>query len=280
MNLRSCPLAPFVLPLKVLMQRTCVAPTKLEWDDQLPSTTEDSASRAVASLNRLQHLKIPRCYSRNLGKVVNRQLHIFSDGSEVAYGASVYLRQTDSVGRVSVCLIIAKSRITPAGKLLTIPRAELCGCEVAATLVDVVRRELHLPIDGEWFWTDSTAALGYLNNVNKRYQVFVANRCRFISAIAPPERWRHVGGRTNPADFVTRPTLVKEGDSIHNFRSWFFGPEWLELDEDAPKQGHFSVADFTTPRLNSCFLPKPSLRCWSASSWGGLRSRKRGASKD
>lgn len=69
------------------------------------------------------------------------------------------------------------------------------------------------------------------------------------------------------------------GDAgIPDERSVLMG--WLELDEDAPKQGHFSVADFTTPRLNPCFLLKPSLRCWSASSWGGLRSRKRGSSED
>ena len=39
----------------------------------------------------------------------------------------------------------------------------------------------------------------------------------------------------------------------------------IERDEDAPKRGHFSVADFTTQRLNPCFLLEPSLRCWSAS---------------
>jgi len=40
---------------------------------------------------------------------------------------------------------------------------------------------------------------------------------------------------------------------------------WLALDEDGPKPGHFSVADFPTQRLNPCFLLEPSLRCWSAS---------------
>ena len=60
---------------------------------------------------------------------------------------------------------------------------------------------------------------------------------------------------------LRHPLLGDAG--IPDDRSVLMG--WLDLDEDGPKQGHFSEADFSTQRLNPCFLPKPSSRCWSAS---------------
>ena len=52
------------------------------------------------------------------------QLHGFSDASEAAYTAVVYLRVSDGIGNVHVSLMTSKSKVAPI-KHLTIPRLAL-----------------------------------------------------------------------------------------------------------------------------------------------------------
>ena len=59
------------------------------------------------------------------------QLHGFSDASERAYAAVVYIRSTYSDGQVEVRLVASKSRVAPI-KRQTIPRLELLGALILA----------------------------------------------------------------------------------------------------------------------------------------------------
>ncbi|XP_045770779.1 uncharacterized protein LOC123871185 isoform X2 [Maniola jurtina] len=56
-----------------------------------------------------------------------------------AYGACIYLKSIDALGKPSVHLLCSKSRVAPAGKPMTIPRLELSAAQLAA------RR--HVPTD-------------------------------------------------------------------------------------------------------------------------------------
>ena len=56
----------------------------------------------------------------------SQQIHGFSDASEKAYAAVIYLRSTYGNGSVSVCIITSKTRVAPI-KPHTIPRLELLG---------------------------------------------------------------------------------------------------------------------------------------------------------
>ena len=61
-------------------------------------------------------------------------------------------------------------------KVTTIPRLELAAAVVSANMANVLRDELFYKITEEYFWTDSLITLGYINNDERRFHVFVANR--------------------------------------------------------------------------------------------------------
>ena len=77
-------------------------------------------------LRQVDGVEISRCYFDKKTQLVALELHGFSDASENAYAAVVYLRMTDIFGRKQVSLISSKTKVAPI-KRLTIPRLELCG---------------------------------------------------------------------------------------------------------------------------------------------------------
>lgn len=54
-----------------------------------------------------------------------REVHVFCDASECAYGSVAYLRTESCNGEVEVSFITARSRVAPR-KQQSIPRLELC----------------------------------------------------------------------------------------------------------------------------------------------------------
>ena len=79
-----------------------------------------------AELPLLATLSIPRCYLSNQPKTqyADAQIHIFTDASEVTFGATAYWR-FDTQGHSYHCsFIFGKTRLAPI-KPLTIPRLEL-----------------------------------------------------------------------------------------------------------------------------------------------------------
>ena len=170
--------APCMLLAKAIQQDLCLK--GLGWDDQIPESTQRQWETWLNDLPKLERFEIPRCFKPpDFAAVRRRELHHFSDASRQGYGAVSYLRQTDVNGRVHCSLVMAKSRLAPL-KSVTIPRMEL-SAEVLATRLDrMIKQEVTMPIDSSTFWTDSTCVLRYIENRDKRFQTFVANR---ISAI-------------------------------------------------------------------------------------------------
>ncbi|KXJ19734.1 hypothetical protein AC249_AIPGENE21546 [Exaiptasia diaphana] len=105
--------------------------------------------------------KVKPATRRGFGSVVDAQLHHFADASET--------------GDINCSFVIGKSRIAPLKKI-SIPRLELSAATLAVRLDQMISREVDVKVDRSIFWTDSTAVLGYINNNNKRYKTFVANR--------------------------------------------------------------------------------------------------------
>ena len=163
-------MVPFITPLKILMQSACCLDPPLKWDDALPESLQHQVDRAVSGLLNVRHVRIPRHYSPMSSQIVRRELHSFSDGSSRAYGANVYLRQVDINGRITCSLVIAKNRVAPARKALTIPRTELCGAVVAADLATVVQREIPEKIDQS----------GFLVRFNNHTQIY----CKHAAALS------------------------------------------------------------------------------------------------
>ena len=165
-----------------------------------------------------------RCFKpKDFGQVVSSQLHHFSDASQGGYGAVSYLPLTNQENDVHCSFVNSKSRLAPLKKT-TIPRLELSAAVVATRLDIMIRKEIDIPIDASLFWTDSTCVLGYISNVDKRLQTFVANRVAKICEISSPSHWRHIPTQLNPVDDASRGLSA---DELINNRRWLSGPDFL-----------------------------------------------------
>ncbi|GFX57456.1 DUF1758 domain-containing protein [Trichonephila clavipes] len=108
------------------------------------------------SLSKVNNFKIPRCIL--LPATVRIEIHGFSDVSEHAYAAVVYIKCFNESGQSQNSLLCSKSRVTPL-KTLTIPRSELSAALLLSRLIKKVVPILQLPIHKIWMWTDSMIAL-------------------------------------------------------------------------------------------------------------------------
>ncbi|KAI2646144.1 ORF V: Enzymatic polyprotein [Labeo rohita] len=202
-------------PLGLLLPyTTCAKNKQREWDD--PNLPPDLLHSWMQWEEEL-HFGI---------EGVTREVHIFSDASEQAYGAVAYLRTVDPAGQTCLSFLIACSRVTPK-RVHSIPRLELCGSLVAAQLAKLLANKLTLPIHSTVLWTDSTTVLQWLKSESCRYRVFVGNRIAEIQELTDQCSWRYVGSADNPADDLTK------GKSLSYLASpnrWSRGPPFLLLD--------------------------------------------------
>ncbi|GFY18419.1 integrase catalytic domain-containing protein [Trichonephila clavipes] len=84
---------------------------KLDWNDPLPSNLVSYWISFIDALESINCLYIP-CYCLQ-DKSIRTELHSFSDSSEKAYGAALYLRCINKSGQISVRLLCSKSKVAP-----------------------------------------------------------------------------------------------------------------------------------------------------------------------
>ena len=105
-------IAPFVMKAKLLLQELCRK--KLEWDSVTDEQERVQWLRWLEDLPKLQVLHIERCVkSKDFGGTKSVQLHIFSDGSRVGYGAVAYLRFVDVFNTIHCNFVMGKARLAP-----------------------------------------------------------------------------------------------------------------------------------------------------------------------
>ena len=188
---------PTTIKAKILLQR--LWERGVDWDENVPTDLLDTWRRWRLELQLLSDKTLSRCYFRDDPHECQTQLHGFSDVSEVAYAAVVYLRIQDPKGAVYVSLVMANTRVAPLKKL-TIPRLELCGALLLAQIMSHVQIVLEISPHDVHAWTDSTVVLAWLDGDPRRFKTFVSNRVTQIIEHIPSQRWKHVSGSQNPAD--------------------------------------------------------------------------------
>ena len=219
--------SPCILLAKAIQQELCLK--GLGWDDQIPESTRQRWNTWLSDLPKLERFEIPRCFKpSDFASVQCRELHHFSDASSQGYGAVSYLRQIDTTGNVHCSLVMAKSRLAPL-KSVTIPRMELSAAVLATRLDRMIKQETTTPIDRSVFWTDSTCVLRYIENKDKRFQTFVANRISAILEQSNANQWRYVDTSLNPADEASRGMTA---DALLNNQRWVQGPDFLSEPEE------------------------------------------------
>ena len=232
--------SPCILPAKGILQDLCLK--GLGWDDQIPELSKQKWAAWLKELPKLEQFEIPRCFKPpDFSDVQQRELHHFSDASCQGYGAVSYLRQIDVKGKVHCSLIMAKSRLAPL-KAMTIPRMELSAAVLATRLDKMIRRELDLPVDSSTFWTDSTCVLRYIENKEKRFQIFVANRVSAILDQSTATQWRYVETSLNPADEASRGMTV---DALLRNDRWSQGPPFLKQPEETWPQRPADIGEIS-----------------------------------
>ena len=89
---------PVVLPGKMLLRemielgKSNSQGTQLGWDDELPAILRDQWTSWIDTLRSLDRIAIPRNVQSGSSKVRSRELHGFSDASDLAIGICIYLK--------------------------------------------------------------------------------------------------------------------------------------------------------------------------------------------
>lgn len=217
-------LAPVIVTAKVFIQRLWLA--GIEWDDELPDHLLKEWLSFRNNLNHLRDFRLPRWIHTSQLDVL-LELHGFSDASNVAYAAAVYVRCIDANGRVHVSLVAAKTKVAPV-KQVSIPRLELCGALLLSKLLREVSDTLGICKENLHAWTDSTVVLAWLSSHPSRWKTFVGNRVSEILNVMDNSQWSHVQSMDNPADCASRGVNPSE---CANLEMWTQGPSWLKNKE-------------------------------------------------
>ncbi|XP_045449996.1 uncharacterized protein LOC123658688 [Melitaea cinxia] len=212
-------LSPLIIQAKCLIQKLWIL--GVSWDDTPPPEIVAQWNNFSQQLPQIRELKVPRGFV--IEGAQSYQLHGFCDSSELAYGAVIYLRVTESDGSIRLFLVCARARVAPL-KRQSLPRLELCAAVLLADLMKFVKETLRIPIHNTYLWSDSTVTLAWLRSPSSRWVTFVANRVSHIQDTVPTECWRHVPSATNSADICSRGQLPTE---LLTNTLWWAGPEWL-----------------------------------------------------
>ena len=214
-------IAPVTLVGKQILQELCRQ--GLDWDDPIPEPLEMKYQQWVSDLTHLGEITINRCYKpQDFGPVVTAELHNFSDASLVGYGQCSYLRLLNAKGKVQCSLVLGKARVTPL-KAVTIPRLELTAAVLSTRIATLLANELQFDNLKQFYWTDSKVVLSYIQNEEKRFHVYVANRISEIRERSEVDQWNHVPTDLNPADSASRGLTTCELKQS----TWLTGPEFL-----------------------------------------------------
>ena len=225
-------LTPYTVSLKILFQDVWRAGH--DWDTPLPDDVQDEIEGWVEGLGKINKWNIPRRITRQswTGQK-NSELAVFVDASEKAYGCCIYMKTFNENGPY-VTLVTSKVRVAPL-KRVTLPRLELLSALLGARLLNFVISALELPEDIPYTcWTDSKIAEGWIKGESSRWKQFIRNRVVEIQNLTSPSCWKHVPGKENPADLLTRgvtSNLLTQSDL------WLHGPHWLLFYTSQPAVG-------------------------------------------
>ncbi|XP_015113972.1 uncharacterized protein LOC107039047 [Diachasma alloeum] len=151
-------LIPVVIHAKILLQALWIE--KLGWDEPVFSITAKQWGQFRNELTQLSKITIPRWIGLLTDSVM--EIHGFSDASQLAMSAVVYLKVFNKNEELRIILVCSNTKVASL-KRLTIPRLVLTAALLLAKLVKYVQEQLNLTNTTTYLWTDSSVTLTWIN---------------------------------------------------------------------------------------------------------------------
>ncbi|XP_033222715.1 uncharacterized protein LOC117176570 [Belonocnema kinseyi] len=164
-------LGPVIVKAKILIQVLWKA--GVGWDSPIPMEVLTMWTQFKKQLPLLGEVNFNRLIIAPDTSEI--EIHGFSDASEKAYGACIYLRSMDSQGIHHISLVCSKSRVAPVNPV-TLPRLELSAALLLDRLYAAVKQALEVQINQTYLWSDSTITLSWVNTEPHLLKTFAANR--------------------------------------------------------------------------------------------------------
>ena len=122
-----------------MFQLLCVL--KSGWDDEVPNDISCRWNAFMKELEYVKLIRVPRYVAvGQLSELDDVELHGFSDSSQIAYSAVIYVRFKVN-GAYFLKLLASKTKVAPLMKT-SIPRLELLACLLLTKLMNTVKTSL------------------------------------------------------------------------------------------------------------------------------------------
>ncbi|XP_003738286.1 uncharacterized protein LOC100897516 [Galendromus occidentalis] len=198
-------LAPITLGFKLLLQR--LWQKKIDWDSLIEGEELAEFDSSIEKLKVATCLNFERRFiNSEVGGIT--ELHVFCDASLTAYGCVAYARNFQESGRISTTLIIAKGRVAPLKGDWSIHRLELLGAIIAVKIVKKIQQAYLGEFSVVKFGCDNACVLAWIRDRPDRWKTFVENRIIEIQQGTKAEQWNYIRSAENPADLLSRASLL------------------------------------------------------------------------
>ena len=210
----------------------------LDWDSPLTQESQEYWTERFKEFLDIPNLVLDRyIFPPDIQASKGIRLLCISDAAGTAGGAAIYAGVKLPDGKYSCKLLTSKSKLMSE----SVPRNELEGIRIAASLAYDVKAALGDSVSEVLFFTDSSIAMSWCHNDKKKLRMFVFNRVceirRLIDSTCQHSEELplfHIDGKVNPADLLTKPNNLKPKDMISS-SIWISGYDWMELDlKDMP----------------------------------------------
>lgn len=251
--------APLYLEGKMIMKE--IADNNIKWNHLV---SNEIIQRTIKYREKISK-SILKFRRKAMDESTPIHLTVFTDASETTYGCCVYTKTERENGQFETHLLIAKQRLAPRLKTITIPKMELLGILIGTRLLKNTIKEIEPNLITIEIFTDSSIALAQIINHSTpkgdKQPVFIENRCREIWTTLQNLRSQHknceislshVPTEDNPADHITRGSNSEKELMETN---WYKGPIWLQYNthpkNPSKKEGNKFLIPMPQEEINS-----------------------------
>ena len=217
--------SPVIVKAKILMRK--LHTKRLDWDDSIGDEERKSWISVFSDLFQAEKHPMPRCVKPQLYSG-DPEFIFFSDASEQAYRACVYVRYALLNGSFASRLLMSKTKLAPVKKI-SIVRLELCGALISARIKVLLEKEMRIELQNYCCLVDSKIVQAMIQKESYGFKTFVALRIGEIQESTRHENWFWLEGYLNIADVLTRGEGISDEEAI---RRWQYGPSFLSLPRE------------------------------------------------